>query len=218
MRFFLVNAMKLLRPDFLVRTVKHFVKRNAFNVPPTSSVSQWDAKRTVCEVRGSGNTISICPSVHTWKLVIKIVGDNNHLRIDSHSYVSGEIQLFGNGASIDIGERSKILGGLLIAQGGKKITIGAGCLFSTEVDIRTTDSHSIINSSGERLNPDKDVTIGERVWIGRGSTVLKGSTVGNDVVIGAMSVVNKYVQSNTVVAGVPARIVRHGISWTEELR
>ncbi|MCH5330753.1 MAG: galactoside O-acetyltransferase, partial [Alistipes sp.] len=45
-------------------------------------------------------------------------------------------------------------------------------------------------------------------WIGAGSTILPGVTVGENAVVGAGSVVTKDVEDNTVVAGNPARLIK----------
>ncbi len=61
-------------------------------------------------------------------------------------------------------------------------------------------------------HPDIDhvapITIGNNVFIGHGATLLPGVTVGDNVVIGARSVVAKDIPSNCVAAGVPARPIR----------
>ena len=51
-------------------------------------------------------------------------------------------------------------------------------------------------------------TIGDNVWIYAGAKVLGGVTIGNNVVIGANSVVTKDVPDNAVVVGIPAKIIR----------
>ena len=53
------------------------------------------------------------------------------------------------------------------------------------------------------------VTIGNNVWIGGSSTILPGVTIGDNVVVGAGSVVTKDIPSDVVVAGNPARIIKH---------
>lgn len=53
------------------------------------------------------------------------------------------------------------------------------------------------------------VKIGNRVWCGTRVTILAGVTIGDDVVIGAGSLVNKDIPSNSIAAGVPARVIRH---------
>jgi maltose O-acetyltransferase len=61
------------------------------------------------------------------------------------------------------------------------------------------------------------IRIGNRVWCGLRVTILAGVTIGNDVVVGAGSVVNKDVPSNSIVAGVPARVIRQ-LNRSAELR
>ena len=50
--------------------------------------------------------------------------------------------------------------------------------------------------------------VGERVWIGGNVTILPGVTIGNNVVVAAGAVINKDVPDNTLVGGVPARVIK----------
>ncbi len=54
----------------------------------------------------------------------------------------------------------------------------------------------------------KPVRICRRAWIGAGSTILPGVTVGENAVVGAGSIVTKDVEADTIVAGNPARVIR----------
>ena len=54
----------------------------------------------------------------------------------------------------------------------------------------------------------KPVLIGENAWLGANSTILPGVTVGRNAVVAAGAVVTKDVPANTVVAGVPAKIIK----------
>ena len=55
----------------------------------------------------------------------------------------------------------------------------------------------------------KPIKIGDDVWVGGGAIILPGVIVGNGSTIGAGSVVTKDVAAYTVVAGNPARVIRH---------
>lgn len=52
------------------------------------------------------------------------------------------------------------------------------------------------------------IKIGKNVWLGAGTTVLKGVTIGENTVVGAMSLVTRDLDSNAVYAGVPAKIIK----------
>lgn len=56
---------------------------------------------------------------------------------------------------------------------------------------------------------DEIITIGNDVWIGRGCAVLKGTSIGEGVVIGANSVVTSDIPPYAIACGVPARITRY---------
>lgn len=63
------------------------------------------------------------------------------------------------------------------------------------------------NQSPE-LDIIKPIIIGNNVYLGDGCIILPGVTVGDNVVIGARSVVSKDIPSNTVFAGVPAKMIK----------
>ncbi len=63
---------------------------------------------------------------------------------------------------------------------------------------------------------NKKVTIGAGSWIGTGAVILPGTTIGNNVVIGAGAVVTGNIPDRCVVVGTPARVIRHyvpGDGW-----
>ena len=95
-----------------------------------------------------------------------------------------------------------------------KITIGNGLLTGRYVYIGD-NSHggfspeeSSIPPIYRKLKSKGPVAIGNNVWIGDKASILGGVHVGDNVIIGANSVVTKDIPSNTIVAGVPAKIIK----------
>ncbi len=174
---------------------------------------KFDSSRKVIDIQGTNNSVIIKRGVSTLNLKIVIHGNDNLLFIDEKCYIDGSVEMFGNANKIIIGRETIIMGVTLIAHGGKSIKIGKNCLIAELTNIRTTDSHAILNEVGERINPDESVEIGDRVWLTREVIVLRGAAIGSDVVIGTRSIVGKKILSNVVALGIPARVVRTGITW-----
>ena len=149
-------------------------------------------------ISGSNNVIQIGDRCMCNQACFCIEDDNNTIRLDDRTLLCGKIEL----AAIE----------------GTSIEIGKECLFSSNIDIRTGDSHSLLQKgTGTRINPSKSIRIGDHVWVGRSVTILKGTTVPENCMVGAASLLCKaYVKPNCVLAGVPAREVKQDIEWIGE--
>lgn len=84
------------------------------------------------------------------------------------------------------------------------IEVGDNCLFSTEVKILAHDASTLWVSDYTRIGR---VTIGNNVYLGYRTTVLCNVKIGDNVIVGAQSLVNKDLPSNGVYAGIPARYI-----------
>lgn len=84
------------------------------------------------------------------------------------------------------------------------ITIGDDVTLSNKVQILAHDDTTRIYTGYGRIAP---VKIGDRVFVGANSTILMNTTIGNDVIIGAGSLVTGNIPDNSIVAGVPAKII-----------
>lgn len=110
---------------------------------------------------------------------------------------------------------------------GKNIHVGArtffnsGCKFQDQGGIYIGDDvligHNVVIATLNHLvEPEqrsgmipRRVRIGNKVWIGSNATILPGVTIGDNAIVGAGAVVTKDVDSNTVVAGNPARLIKN---------
>jgi acetyltransferase-like isoleucine patch superfamily enzyme len=95
-----------------------------------------------------------------------------------------------------------------------RVTIGRHCLLAGGVAIFDMDGHPLdadARRAGRPTPPDqvRAVRLGNDVWVGAGSVILKGVTIGDRSIVAARSVVTTSVPPDTVVAGNPARVVKH---------
>jgi acetyltransferase-like isoleucine patch superfamily enzyme len=107
------------------------------------------------------------------------------------------------GARIAIGEDALINGAMLHAK--REIAIGAQLRLGFGARILDADLHDLDQATPERIAP---VRLGDRVWIGANALVLRGVTIGDDVVVAAGSVVTRDLPDRCLAAGVPARPLR----------
>jgi len=105
--------------------------------------------------------------------------------------------------------------GLYLQNFAGRITLGHGCYLAPNV--------GIITANHDPLNPDEhldaqDVVIGEGCWIGMNSVILPGVVLGPRTVVGAGSVVTKsFLDGHVVIAGSPARLIKHLTTEPEDL-
>ena len=119
---------------------------------------------------------------------------------------------------MSIGEQTTIEDAqFFVAEDGMSITIGKDCMLSDRIKVYTTDGHSIIDVNlGERINHAGKVVIGDHVWIGSDVKILKGVEIGRDSVIASGAVVTGSIPPNSIAAGIPAKVIKQGVSWRRE--
>lgn len=171
--------------------------------------------------------------------VIQLSGNHNHVRIGASNTASGIVIRLGENcrfesmdgnrlgrlntfairnSSFRIGSRTGFTANCALhAHEAFDISIGGRCLIAGETMLSVSDMHSILSiETGERLNPGGSIVLEEHVWLGAGCRVLKGVRIGTGSVIGIGAIVTTDIPANCVAAGVPARVVRSGVTWTPE--
>lgn len=173
------------------------------------------AQRTHIKNKGKNNCLILEEGCRIYDSQIQFFGENNTVKIE-HDCVLRNVDIWiSDGGIIEVGHNTHFSGKTHMACiEGKKVHIGERCLFSDTITFRTGDSHSILDSDGKRINKAKDITIGDHVWIGQQVIVLKGSAVGADSIVGTGSLLTgKTYDSNSIIAGIPAKIVKQHVSW-----
>lgn len=103
---------------------------------------------------------------------------------------------------------------------GKNVFINMGCKFQDQGGIFIGDGaligHNVVLATLNHAASPKDrgsmipapIRIGKNVWVGANAVILPGVTIGDGAIVAAGAVVNRDVPENTVVGGVPAKVIR----------
>lgn len=176
-------------------------------------------KKCVLNGMGQGNIISIGELSRLTGCTFYVRGNDNVIQIGRHCKLKDvTFWIEGDGNALTIGEQTTAEGSTEIACiEGCTVEVGADCMLSSGITVRTGDSHSIVDANGERINPSEDVKLADHVWVGAGATILKGVRISSNSIVGAQAVVTKrFHQSGTCLAGNPAKVVKTDVSWLRE--
>ncbi len=160
---------------------------------------------------------------------VTLLGSGSNLTGISHFLGSDNVAVFMGGGHVQRvfatlyddnllywGYGSRGYGVRIWVHGGTECIIDEDCLFSENINIRTTDHHAIIDLETRlQTNPPASVRIGRHVWVGEDCFIGKGVTIGPGSIIGGRSFVNRPVPAKELWAGSPARMVRQGVSWID---
>ncbi len=140
--------------------------------------------------------------------------------------VAGDVRFegparLGNGFKLSVAQSGRVSFGegfVLSAESQivcrESISIGRDCLVSWDVLLLDSDFHPLLGADGVESRTQAPISFGDRVWIGARSTVLKGVSLGNDVVVAAGSVVARsHPEDSALIGGNPAQLIRTGVTW-----
>ncbi|GAB2544745.1 acyltransferase [Spirosoma aerophilum] len=175
--------------------------------------------RVRIDIKGNNNVVEVEEGAFLTNMKIYIRGDNHRLSIGPFCKVKGGCMWFeDNNGQITIGERTTVEEAhLAVTEPNKSIKIGADCMLSAGIDIRTGDSHSIVDAeTRKRINYAQNISIGDHVWIGLNAVILKGVTIGHNSIVSTNALVTKSIPSHVIAAGIPAKVVKTDVDWVRE--
>lgn len=132
-----------------------------------------------------------------------------NLKLGKKCVVSSFTKVKSSDGELVIGDRSSVEFGTFIAAGEAGISIGENCLIGPNVSI-IGNSYNY-DKKGVNLEDmgktSKGITIGKNVWIGAGTVILDGATIGDDTIIVANSLVNRKYKGSEILQGSPAKSI-----------
>lgn len=195
---------------FLIKKIISVQKYNSFEF---NSI----IKQSKIRVNGKDNEIKIADG-NFKRVRIGIDGNSNKVLIDKDVYIRNlTIIIQGNNHTLFIGSKTEIGGANIVCCGqNTTIKIGENCLIASDINIKSCDGHSIYHDN-RVINHSKDIFIRNHVWIGQSVSILKGVTIEENTIIGMHSLVTagKF-ESNVVLGGSPARVLKNNVTWGKE--
>jgi acetyltransferase-like isoleucine patch superfamily enzyme len=214
-RFLYQIAIVLLRKKPFINALKKKIqgRKNRVAFPGTVIFANC-----AIDIIGDNNRISIGDYCLFNDTTFLIRGDNNQINISNGVRFNhgGSLHMEDNGCIISIRANSTFEEThIAVLESGSQVVIGEDCMFAYDIDVRTGDSHSIIDTkTGRRINYAKDIRIGDHVWIGAHCSILKGVEVKNNCIVATRSVVTKgFDQEGVIIGGSPSRILKENITW-----
>ena len=167
------------------------------------------------EVRGRGNRIQIEDPFLANTARFALVGGATVFVGPQSNLNNLQLHALAAGVTIAIGANASFNGTCQItAHEASTIRIGTNCLFAHGCQIASSDVHKVLDlQTGDRINIASNIEIGDHVWVAPDVTILRNAVIGRDSIVGMRSVVRHTFPPNVSLAGIPARVIRTGVTW-----
>lgn len=208
----------------IIKEIKHRIIEFKFRCKGVELHLAKGCRFKHCKLRnkGKGNKIFIGEGACIDNCQFTLLGSDSTIKIGNSAHICNmEFHMEHKNNEIIIGERVGIARNVqLAACEGTKITIGDETIIAHETSIRTTDSHSILDAEGRRINHAQDIFIGNHVWVGFGVLILKGSRIADNNILAAKSIISQKApyEENIILAGSPAKKLKENINWDFHLK
>jgi acetyltransferase-like isoleucine patch superfamily enzyme len=137
-----------------------------------------------------------------------------HLRFGKWVWIGNNCALRCHEGHLSVGDKT-VFGSNNVVNCYLDISIGAECIFADwiyvcDFDHTFRDPSLPIRSQGITTSP---VRIGDGVWLGEKTSVLRGVTIGDGAIVASHAMVNRDVPPGAIVGGVPARVLKFRPGW-----
>lgn len=201
-------------------------------------INPADRDRIKLRLTGDNNTVIVkkLSDATGGKISVSLAGNNCTVVLDEAINIGEAVNIYAGQIHPNFGmiENTHIYVGkgtsfektvIATANSNSSIEIGERCMFSYGITVFNTDMHPIVDAeNGNIVNKVKTLKIGDHVWVGANSTILKNTVIPDNCIVGWGSVVNSkslpppplQLSGNTagcVIAGNPAKIVKTGVAW-----
>ena len=189
---------------------------------------------TIC-LCGKGNYVKIGGGFHAESGVVLRAEFGSSIIIGDYADLGRDVEIkvtqrgsFACGERFEIGEKTKIgvnEANVLIRDHftcqeycnimalHNPLNIGNDCMFSNHVTIMSSSGHAIVDMERNEIVREREVNMGNHVWIGAYATILSRANVQEGSIVGANSVVKTCVGENSVAVGNPVRIIKQNHTW-----
>lgn len=175
-------------------------------------------------INGNNNLIKFDDISLIKNLHISISEDNNVLTFGKYPARINCVYIFvgGGDCRCSIGDNVLIQPGVCISciEPHAKLQIGNNVMIAGDAQIYAADAHPIIDiNTGKVVNygrGERILKIGDNCWIGVRAFISKNAVLPNGTIVGAQSFVSGHFEKpNTIIAGIPAKVIRENVEWCE---
>ena len=138
---------------------------------------------------------------------VKVIGNPKRIYIANCFKIYQNVILTIGKGKLEIGSNGLIGVGTYINCGNQRISIGNNVAIAPYCKIYAYSHHFSENKLSTEVFKNGDVLIEDNVLIGTNTVIMPGVKIGHGAIVGACSLVNADVQSNTIVVGVPAKVI-----------
>lgn len=164
--------------------------------------------------RRQGCRIRIGAPDFTGRLQVAMGPGGGRVEIDSAGPITADLRLWRN-PQLKIGRGTTISSARFVCDHAD-VEIGEDGLWSDEILVQSNDQHGIIDLASMAVTNGhrRSVTIGAHVWIGRRAILMPDTRLGRGSILATGAVLTADAPEFSVLAGIPARVVRTGTSWS----